>query len=430
MAQTRVMCLWAAACLYAAQAQSQVGGPTFTVSELVTQALERNRDLLAARQRLAEAQGLVRQAGVRLAPTVEVEGGTGRPLGTRGEEEYSAGFFYPFETGGKRQKRVSVAELGMALAEAEVAERTRQLAFEIKRRGAELVAARRKQDAIERLLGLSRESYQITKARVDQGDAAPLEQQLLSAELGRVEAQQASFTGRASAGLLDLRQIIGVPANDSFGVREEQLPASNDVSLEVLKERARASRPDLRGAQLLEQQAGAELALQRAQGRPDITASARYIHRNSFFEQSVLSPTGIATQLHDRDNVVTFGLSVPLFAQRRNVGNVEAAVARERAAQLHREYLESTVPLEVESAYRRWTAAQRAVALFERGVVDQSEKNLTVIRQAYTLGQLRVLDVLAEQRRLIDTELAYIDAQADLAQATAELERSIGGNLR
>jgi cobalt-zinc-cadmium efflux system outer membrane protein len=213
-------------------------------------------------------------------------------------------------------------------------------------------------------------------------------------------------------------------------VREEQLPASDDVSLEALKERARASRPDLHAAQLLEQQAGAELTLQRAQGRPDITASARYIQRNSFFEQSVLSPAGIATPLHDRDNVVTFGLSVPLFAQRRNVGNVEAAVARERAAQLHHEYLESTVPLEVEAAYRRWTAAQRAVALFERGVVDQSEKNLTVIRQAYTLGQLRVLDVLAEQRRLIDTELAYIDTQADLAQATAELERAVGGNLR
>ena len=430
MARKRVMCLWAAACLSIAQAQSQVAGPTFTVSELVTQALDRNRDLLAARQRLAEAQGLLRQAGVRLAPTVEVEAGTGRPLGTRGEEEYSAGFFYPFETGGKRQKRLSVAELGMSLAEAEVAERARQLTFDIKRRAAELLAARRKQDAIERLLSLSRESYQITKTRVDEGDAAPLEQQLLAAELGRVEAQQATFAGSASAGLLDLRQVIGLTGNETFGLREEVPPTGNDVSLDSLKGRALMSRPDLRGAQLLEQQAGAELALQTAQGRPDITASARYTQRNSFFEQSVLSAGGTATQVHDRDNVVTFGVSVPLFAQRRNVGNVEAAVARERSARLRKEYLEGTIPLEVEAAYRRWIAAQRALTLFQQGVVDQSEKNLAVIRQAYTLGQLRVLDVLSEQRRLIDTELAYIDAQADLAQSTAELERAIGGSLR
>lgn len=430
MAPKRLMSLWAAACMCVAPAQSQAPSTTFTLNDLVTQALARNADLLAARQRVAEAQGLLRQAGVRLAPTVEIEAGTGRPLGTRGEEEYSAGFFYPFETAGKRQKRVDVAEFGLALAEAEVAERSRQLTFEIKRRAAELMAAQRKQEATQRLLGLSRESYQITKARVDQGDAAPLEQQLLATDLSRVEVQQASFAGRASAAVLDLSQIVGMALNEPLALRDDAPAGVDDISLNALKELARANRPDLRATRLLEQQAGAEVVLERAQGRPDITASAKYGLRSSFFEQSVLSAEGVPTQLRDRDNVVTFGLSVPLFTRRRNQGNVEAAVAREHAARLRREYLETTLPFEVEAAYRRWTAAQRSLALFQRGVIEQSERNLAVIRQAYTLGQLRALDVLAEQRRLVDTELAYIDAQADLAQATAELERAIGGRLR
>ena len=429
MARQRLL-LWAAACMCAAPAHSQAPTDTFGPNDLVTQALARNRDLLAARQRLAEAQALLRQAGVRLAPTVEIEVGTGRLLGTRGEGEYSTGFFYPLETAGKRQKRVDVAEFGLGLAEAEVAERTRQLSFEVKRRAAELVAAKRKQDATQRLLDLSRESYQITKTRVDQGDAAPLEQQLLSTELSRVEVQQASFAGRASAALLDLGQIVGLALNETLTLRDDATAAVDDVSLETLRERARANRPDLRGARLLEQQATAEVVLERAQGRPDVTASAKYSLRNSFFEQYVLSAGGAPTQLRDRDNVLTVGLSVPLFTKRRNQGNVEAAVAREHAARLHREYLETTLPLEVEASYRRWASAQRALSLFQRGVVEQSERNLAVIRQAYTLGQLRVLDVLAEQRRLIDTELAYIDAQTDLAQSTAELERAIGGSLR
>ena len=422
--------LWAAICTCAAQGQSQAPSTSFTVSELVAQALKRNRDLLAARQRVAEAQGLLRQAGVRLAPTIEVEGGTGRPLGTRGEEEYSAGFFYPFEMAGKRQKRVDVAQIGLALAEAEVAERTRQLAFEIKRRAAQLLAARRKEDAVGRLLDLGRQSFQVTKTRVEQGDAAPLEQQLLATELARVEVQQVTFNGAQSATLLDLNQVIGVPGNQPLNLRDDLSTNDTSILLDQLKERARSARPDLQAAHLLEQQAGAEVNLERAQGRPDITASARYTQRNSFFEQSILSSSGLPTQLRDRDNVVSFGLSVPLFTQRRNQGNVDAAMSRERAAKLRKEYLETTIPLEVEAAYRRWTAAQRALTLFQSGVIEQSEKNLVVIRQAYTLGQLRVLDVLAEQRRLIDTELAYIDAQADLAQSTAELERAIGGSLR
>ena len=67
---------------FTAMAQANRG---LTVDQLVQTALDRNRDYLAAKQRLAEAQGLLRQAGVRPAPTIEVEGSTGRPLGTVGE---------------------------------------------------------------------------------------------------------------------------------------------------------------------------------------------------------------------------------------------------------------------------------------------------------------------------------------------------------
>jgi hypothetical protein len=41
---------------------------------IIEAGLERNREFLGAKQRLAEAQGLLRQAGVRAAPTFEVEG--------------------------------------------------------------------------------------------------------------------------------------------------------------------------------------------------------------------------------------------------------------------------------------------------------------------------------------------------------------------
>ena len=63
-------------------------------------------------------------------------------------------------------------------------------------------------------------------------------------------------------------------------------------------------------------------------------------------------------------------------------------------------------------------------------VLSQSERNLAVARQAYPLGPLRILDVLHEQRRLIETHLAYLDAQSELFQSFAELERSVGGSIQ
>jgi cobalt-zinc-cadmium efflux system outer membrane protein len=114
----------------------------------------------------------------------------------------------------------------------------------------------------------------------------------------------------------------------------------------------------------------------------------------------------------------------------RNRGNIEAAIARQSGAGLRRGYLESVIPTQVEAAYQRWRAAQSAADVFTKDVIDQSEKNLAVMRQAYNLGELRLLDILNEQRRLLDTELSYIDTQAELFRSYAELEEATGGSLQ
>ena len=88
------------------------------------------------------------------------------------------------------------------------------------------------------------------------------------------------------------------------------------------------------------------------------------------------------------------------------------------------------IPTQVEAAYEHWRAAREATAVFSQGVIAQSERNLTVMRQAYNLGELRLIDILNEQRRLLDTELSYIDAQGDLFRAYAELEQAAGGTLQ
>jgi cobalt-zinc-cadmium efflux system outer membrane protein len=400
-----------------------------TARELVQLATTRNRELLAARERIAEAQGLLRQAGIRLAPTVEVEAGTGRPLGTHGEEEYSASYFHPIEMGGKRSKRLDVGEKGVAVAEAEFADRIRDIAFDVKTRAADAYAAQQKSDALARLIAAGQESYRLTKARVDEGDAASLDAQLLMTDMNRSRAQQLSATGRARSALSELRRAIGLDAADRLRLAPPSA-LDFDVRLEDLKTRALRQRPDVQVARLLEEQAAAELALSHAQGVPALTASAKYTHRTTEFENLYgLNAIGALNPLRDRDNVLTFGLSIPIFTSGRNAGNVDAATARLSAARQHREAIEAAVPHEVDAAYQRWTAAKDAVALFLHGVVDESEKNLNVMRQAYTLGQLRLIDVLNEQRRLVDTELAYIDAQTELAQASADLERALGSDL-
>ena len=430
MRGNRVACLSLAALLAGVPARAQVDKGDTAASELVRIAIERNRDFLALRQRADEARGLLRQAGVRPVPTVEIEGATGRPLRTVGEEEYSAGYFHVVETSGKRDKRVQVAQKSLDLAESEISERIRQLSFEIKTRYAEAVAEKRKLDAIDRLIGVNRESIRLTEARVSTGDAAPLEAQLLLTELNRADAQRAVLVGRLEGLQLDLRRIAGMARSDALPRSDRLVVPGADYRLEELQERAARMRPDLRIARLLEEQAAAEAGLAEAQTHPDFTVSARYSQRNARFDAFGLNAAGAPVPLRDRDHIVTFGLAIPLLTRKRNQGNIDAAASRVAAARLRREYLEAAIPLELEAAYQRWSGARRYVDLLDRGVIQQSERNLDVIRQAYNLGQLRVLDVLNEQRRLIETQLAYIDAQAEQFRAFAEMERAAGGGIQ
>ena len=399
-----------------------------TTRELVQLALERNREVMAARQRVAEAQGLLRSAGVRPNPTIEGSVETGSPLGNPGDQEYSAGYFHPIEIAGQRRKRQSVGRIGIALAEADVAERTRALSFDIQSRAAEARAARAKSEAVEQLLATSQESLRLTRARVSEGDAAQLEEHLLAADIARVQAQRATFRGRAASTLLDLGRAIGAGA-EPLALPTPTLPEPR-AELPSLIATANEARPDLRVARFAEAQATAEIAVARSEGIPNVTVSATYLDRRARIGNLFgVTEQGTTAPIFDSGKTLTFGVSIPVFAAGRNRGPVETASARATAARLHREYLEGAVPSEVEAAYHRWTSARETIAVFRQGVVDQSEKNLAVMREAYTLGQLRLIDVLNEQRRWFDIQLAYIDAETELAQAAADLERAVGTDL-
>lgn len=410
-------------------ARPQAGAQT-TLEELVRTSLERNREVLALSQRVAQARGLARQADVRPPRSIEVEGMSGSPLGSPGDQEFSAAFVQPLEAIGKRKNRTRVSDLAVALAEAELDERSAQIAYEIESGYLSVVYERERIAVLDRLSDSLRESLRLTEARVREGDAAPLEAQLLAVEQSRTDAQRADAAGRLASAEVELRRLIGLPRSEPLPVIGPPAGGRAAVSLEQLIARALEKRPDVRTARLLEQQGDAETALAKSEAHPDVTVSGRFTYlRESFENKFGLTSSGAPIPIRDQFNTLSVGVSLPLVTERRNKGAIDAAASGAASARLSREHLESTIPLEVQSAYERWTAAQRTRDLLRDGVISQSNKNLVVVREAYQLGQLRLIDVLDEQRRLTESEFTYLDARVQVARALADLERVTGGLL-
>ena len=396
-----------------------------TVDDLVRAGIANNKDLAAVRERVAEAKGLARQAGVRPSPTLGLNGSTGKPLGTIGQEQYGAQYSQTVETFGKRGKRIRIAEFSVGIADADLQQRSTQLSYEITAAYAEVSAERHKVKLLVDLIGLNQDTLRLTEARVKEGDVAPLEANLLRVEIGRAEVSRRSAQGRLTSAELELRRLAGL--DSTTPIPSADIPAPAPADFEILRRKALENRADLKTARLEEEQEAAGIALAKAEAKPDVTLSAGYTRQDSQFDGLFgLNSSGALSLLLEQNDILNFGVSIPLRTSRSGAGNVQAATARTSGARLRREYLERNISLEVEAAYQRWHTASESLQMLQNGVLDPSTSNLSVIREAYKLGQLRLLDVLNEQRRLVDTQLSYIDAQADVARTWAEVKRAGG----
>ncbi len=391
-------------------------------AELVRRALASNPELAAARLEIEKARARLRQAGLRPNPAVEFEQTTG-VLNSPGERATGVGISLPLEAGGKRQRRIDLAQAEMEVAEAEIADRERRLANEVRVAYAEAMVALRELEITAGLDDLDTQAARVVEARVNEGDAAPLELNLLRVELGRLRARRALIAGRLQAALLRLQNLAGMPLDQPLRLREA-LPAASlfepPASVESAIESALRNRPDLRLAQLEQEVAQAGLRLARAQAAPDVTVFTRYgVERSSF------DPTPIGA-FTERDRLLAFGVSISLPVFNRNQGakaEAETAIAQ---AKHRKQFIESVVRAEVMSAWARYEASSAALRTFEQGVLARSSDNIRAIRGAYEIGAFRITELINEQRRLLDAQREFTDALAERFRALADLQAAMG----
>ncbi|HNH86638.1 MAG TPA: TolC family protein, partial [Solirubrobacterales bacterium] len=100
-----------------------------TAEDLVRYALEHNGELLAARKLIAEAQGRLRQAGLKANPMLETGG---KQAMTTLDNNQMFSVELPLELGGRRQSRMLVGQREVELREAEVRDFERKLAAEVR----------------------------------------------------------------------------------------------------------------------------------------------------------------------------------------------------------------------------------------------------------------------------------------------------------
>lgn len=405
-----------------------VGG--LSLDELVALALRQSPEAAAARSRVGIARGDLDQAGKRPNPSLsfeqrEMAGGTDR--------QTTVGFTWPLDLF-RRSGRAEVATQSIEAADQAAADRERRLTIEVRTLAVRLLAAVHHLEVREDVAAANRKIVELTTARVDAGSAPAVER-----DAARIEAQMSEVDVRRERAAVEeaaaaLRTAVGLEPAAPLALRQslddvlrntERPAAARELTAEGLQLAVNA-RPDLReaDAEIGRETARHDLALR--EGRADVSLAASYMHNTAMFPQLGLTPALTPTPIQGTFDMFTFGATVMLPWRNGNQGAAAAAAAAVEAAKHDREAKRLAALNEIAALSRRESDAQAALGLFGAGLRGLASHNLDVLRESYQLGRATLIDVLSETRRYLDVEMAYADAQLDLALARVALAGALG----
>ena len=392
-----------------------------SADELVKVALANNPEVSAMRREAEAGEALIRQAGLRANPSLEVSGQ--RQIGGMGDNSIMVEGGLPLELGGRRSARIRVAERELEIRRQALAERERLLAADVRAKFGEALAAVFKLRFTEEVVAMAEQNLDLVTAQVTEGRRPPLEQNMETVELNRMRVERETREGDVEQRLFELRNLVGLDPGDPLLLRGDLDTLKLALPPQVGAEQtALQSRPDLKGAAAVEQLAAARTEQARSEGRIDADVMVGFQRMKSGFPlMGTDMETGALLPIESRMNFFTFGVRLNLPVRNRNQGMIAAAELERQAARNRLEFGELTIKREVAAAYARYNRAFRAMEIYRVGVRDRAAQNAEVVRQTYEIGSKTLLDYIAEHHRYIETENGFIDAQLEAYLAMVEI---------
>jgi len=386
---------------------------SLTLSDAVQIFMKQNLQLIAARYDIDTAEAEKITARLRPNPQLQI-GSSDLPSSLSGnllkEQTYDYGITQTFELGGKRNKRIEVANANADLARGQFEITIWQLTNDLKKKfytvllnQSLLALAKENQKTFDEILKDSTELVRV-------GEIAGLDLKRLEVERLKFDTDVANSERDYEVALRDLRVTLG----GDYRVMDVAVAGTLDYqpynfSLTDLRQKSLAARPDLKAAHLSERAADASIRLQNAQRIPNLNLGA-----------------GIE-QVPEGSNSFFFGVGFDLPIHDRNQGERAKALIEKEKAQTQQLLLTNQVLGDVDKALVAFEMQRRRVELYRTGVltkVDDIQKLTEVALKAGESSTLELLDAIRTRREtlasyyqtLFDYEMSLLDLE--LATAT------------
>jgi cobalt-zinc-cadmium efflux system outer membrane protein len=415
-------------------APARADATTLTMEQAVGIALERNRDVIAARLEIRAAELDKVAAGLYPNPILSysignLPIGSGNPYNVASGAPSSPGFFsQPVQTvaiaeiidvWSKRGARLRAADRGLEQRRLVVEDALREITHSVRSAFADVEREQSERQLAYDMRDRYAETVRLSRARFSAGEISEAEFRKIELEGLKYQTDVVGAETEFDLARQRLAALLGLGTADELPQAFADESGPDVVTpMPALVARALASRPDVRAAERARAFAEASLGSAKRDALPDIALSASYTHSDFLVSG-------------DNPNTLGFGVSLPLPIFDRNQANIGRAELEIRRAANDAARLEIVVRREVADASRRLERARTLLAVFEGGgMLDRAESALKVAEKSYKAGAISLIELLEAQRTFLETRAQYLRAQYDHRQARIDLRRAVGSDVK
>jgi len=374
-----------------------------TLEEFVLLAERSHPRLVAARAAIEAARGQAVQARLYPNPLAAagspqlVAPGSGAANGGNGAStQYYTTMSQDVVTAGKLRLSQQAALREVQKAEYELIRARFDVLRDVRQTFYMLLVAQRRVEIYRLLLDIAKRSYDIGTALAEAGEGTKADVLFWSIERDRADVRLINASVYVETGRRELAAAIGLPRADVQEIEANLFQKIPWFDLKTLQEEIVRANAKPRAAEA--RIAQAQWALERAvvQPIPNINVLGGY--------QRQVGPA-------QQQGLMQVMMQVPLFD--RNQGNIRSARADIASSRADLRTIELDLATQAAQAIAMYRVAQRQADWYEQAILPKARQTLELTQQLYARGEVTFLSLLQAQKILTETELAFVEAQAD-----------------
>ena len=260
-----------------------------------------------------------------------------------------------------------------------------------------LLVSQRRLEIYRLLLEIAKRSYEIGRQLAEAGEGTKADVLFWSIERDRAEVRLLNATVFIETGRRQLAAAVGLPRADIGPLEADLFQKLPNFDLKRLQEAVVGinALPRAKEAEI----ARSQWALERAvvEPIPNVNLLGGYQRQVDYPPQD--------------QGLVQVMLEVPLFD--RNQGSIRSARADIASARADLRVTELDLATQTAQAITSYRTSQRLVGWYEAYILPKARETVQLTQQLYARGEVTFLSLLQAQRILTETELAFVEAQAD-----------------